>query len=390
MTKPIASLSLDLDNKWSYMKTHGDAGWDSFPSYLDVVVPRFLEFLDQRDIKITVFVVGQDAALEKNHDALASISAAGHEIGNHSFHHEPWLHLYSREQINDELARAEEHIERVTGERTIGFRGPGFSLSPDVLRVLADRGYEYDCSTFPTFLGPLARLYYFLTARLNEQQKQERKKLFGTMGEGFRPLRPYVWDLNGAVPSITQISRNALASGSSAFGHSEPDASAFRLMASGDSRGSLAPRPSALGLLEIPVTTMPWFKVPMHVSYLLYLDQFSRPLAMTYWRMALTLCRLSGVAPSLLLHPLDFLGRDDDRDLDFFPAMRSPSARKVELVGKVIDEMAKHYDIRPMREHAASLECCGSTQPSIQKPETQRPGHRPPLCELEPSRPHTL
>ena len=27
--KPIASLSLDLDNKWSYMKTHGDAGWDA-------------------------------------------------------------------------------------------------------------------------------------------------------------------------------------------------------------------------------------------------------------------------------------------------------------------------------------------------------------------------
>jgi hypothetical protein len=40
--KPPASLSLDLDNQWSYMKTHGDAGWESFPSYLDVVVPRVL------------------------------------------------------------------------------------------------------------------------------------------------------------------------------------------------------------------------------------------------------------------------------------------------------------------------------------------------------------
>ena len=43
MTKPLASLSLDLDNKWSYMKTHGDAGWEAFPSYLDIVVPRVLE-----------------------------------------------------------------------------------------------------------------------------------------------------------------------------------------------------------------------------------------------------------------------------------------------------------------------------------------------------------
>lgn len=329
MQKPIASLSLDLDNKWSYMKTHGDAGWDAFPSYLDVCVPRFLEFLEQRNLKITVFVVGQDAALEKNHDALASISAAGHEIGNHSFHHEPWLHLYSKEQIHDELARAEEHIERVTGERTIGFRGPGFSLSDDVLRVLFERGYQYDCSTFPTFLGPLARLYYFMTARLDDQQKTERKKLFGTWDEGFRRLRPYAWDMSVAKPIAN---RNV----KSAFGS----------------------RPSALGqksLLEIPVTTMPWFKVPIHVSYLLYLDQFSRFAAINYWRMALTLCRLSGVAPSLLLHPLDFLGCEDDSDLNFFPAMRVPSARKLELLDQVLGMMTKHYDVRPMRDHAAAI-----------------------------------
>ena len=48
--KPVASLSLDLDNKWSYMKTHGDSGWDTYPSYLDVVVPRVLAFLKERDL----------------------------------------------------------------------------------------------------------------------------------------------------------------------------------------------------------------------------------------------------------------------------------------------------------------------------------------------------
>lgn len=310
---PVASLSLDLDNKWSYMKTHGDQGWESFPTYLHIVVPRFLDFLKQRGIKITVFVVGQDAALDKNHEALAMIPADGHEIGNHSFHHEPWLHLYSYERINEELARTEEHLERVTGQRPVGFRGPGFSLSKDVLRVLQTRGYEYDCSTFPTFLGPLARLYYFMTAKLDEQQKEERKKLFGTISEGFRPLRPYVWNLGEETLAGT---------------------------------GSL---------VEIPVTTMPLFKVPIHVSYLLYLDQFSRGLALTYWHMALTMCRAAGVAPSLLLHPLDFMGCDDDSDLSFFPAMRIPSARKLDLVGQVIDSMAKHYDIVPMREHARSI-----------------------------------
>src|SRR5438270_4437962 len=82
----IASLSLDLDNKWSYLKTHGDGGWEEFPSYLDAVVPRFLALLDRLGLRITVFVVGQDAALPKNRAALAAIGGAGHEIGNHSFH----------------------------------------------------------------------------------------------------------------------------------------------------------------------------------------------------------------------------------------------------------------------------------------------------------------
>ena len=87
------------------MKTHGDEGWEAFPSYLDVVVPRVLEILDEKQLKITFFVVGQDAAREENHPALRSIAEAGHEIGNHSFHHEPWLHLYSDEQIAEEFDR---------------------------------------------------------------------------------------------------------------------------------------------------------------------------------------------------------------------------------------------------------------------------------------------
>ena len=95
----ISSVSLDLDNKWSYMKTHGDAGWETFPSYLPQVVPTILDVLKSLDMKITFFIVGQDAVLPINHEPLSAIAAAGHEIANHSFHHEPWLHEYSREQL---------------------------------------------------------------------------------------------------------------------------------------------------------------------------------------------------------------------------------------------------------------------------------------------------
>jgi hypothetical protein len=304
MSRPIASLSLDLDNKWSYLKTRGDPRWESHPSYLDVVVPRFLEMFQSLELTATVFVVGQDAALDKNHDAIASIAAAGHEIGNHSFHHEPWLHRYSEQQIEGELAATEEHLENVAGRRPLGFRGPGYSFSQTTLRVLARRGYQYDASTFPTFLGPVARAYYFLTAKLNRGQKEERKALFGTLRDGFRPLRPYWWHLDGGR------------------------------------------------VLEVPVTTMPFFKLPIHVSYLLYLRQFSRRLARCYCRFALGLCRLSGVAPSMLLHPLDFLGCEDESDLAFFPAMGMKRDKKIQLVRETIQMISERYEIVTLQEHA--------------------------------------
>jgi peptidoglycan/xylan/chitin deacetylase (PgdA/CDA1 family) len=305
--KPAASLSLDLDNKWSYMKTHGDPGWESFPSYLDVVVPRALAFLKERNLRITFFIVGQDAALEKNAEALGQIPAAGHEIGNHSFHHQPWLHLYSEPEIEAELAEAEAEIERATARRPIGFRGPGYSLSPATLRVLARRGYQYDASTFPTFLGPLARAYYFMTAKLSDEERKQRKALFGKLRDGFRPIKPYRWRVDGRT------------------------------------------------LIEIPVTTMPVTKAPIHVSYLLYLSVYSTTLALSYFRNVMRLCRLTGTQPSLLLHPLDFLGSDDTQDLSFFPAMRMPSEKKLQVVSRALRMMTDNFNVLPLEEHAREV-----------------------------------
>ena len=76
--KPNASLSLDLDNLWAYQMTHGDPGWEEHPTYLPEVVPIFTRLVAETGLRITVFVVGQDAALEVNRDALAAITAAGH------------------------------------------------------------------------------------------------------------------------------------------------------------------------------------------------------------------------------------------------------------------------------------------------------------------------
>lgn len=306
--KPIASLSLDLDNKWSYMKTHGDAGWESYPSYLDIVAPRAVEFLGERGLNITFFIVGRDASLEKNHTALQTIADAGHEIGNHSFDHEPWLHLYSRDEIVEEFEKTEDALFAATGKHPVGFRGPGYSLSPTVLEVLAERGYEYDCSTLPTYIGPFARAYYFLRSpKMSGEEKEKRKKLFGTFRDGLQTLRPHVLDING--------------------------------------------RP----LAEIPVTTFPVIKTPIHASYVIYLATFSRTLAMTYWRSALAMCRLTGTEPSLLLHPLDLTCGEEVPELRFFPAMDLPLNTKLEILDEILSIYSMNFDVVNMRTHASDV-----------------------------------
>lgn len=302
--KPITSLSLDLDNKWSYMKTHGDEGWEEFPSYLDIAVPRILEFLKARDLSITFFIVGQDAALEKNHAVLKSIADAGHEIGNHSFNHEPWLHLYSYEKLSEELAKAEEVIETATGVKPTGFRGPGFSLSENTLRVLANRNYKYDATVFPNVLNPLARAYMFSTSNLTKEQKEQRKALFGTLDDALRPVKPYKWKLDEKQ------------------------------------------------LVEIPVTTMPIFKVPIHLSYVLFLSRYSTWLAIAYFRFSIMMCKLTGTSPSVLLHPLDFLGADDAPELAFFPGMQISLEKKLEVVSKVLQILEASYTVTTMEKHA--------------------------------------
>jgi hypothetical protein len=320
--KPTASISLDLDNQWSYMRTHGDAGWESYPSYLSHVLPLALTTLAAQRLKATVFLVGRDAEQERHRELLGQIPQQGHEVGNHSQNHLQWMHRLPRPELEREITLAEEAITTATGVRPRGFRGPGFACSTPLLQILAQRGYDYDCSTFPTFVGPLARAYYFMTARkLTQKETEERQDLFGDVRDGFRPLRSYLWTF-------------------------------------GDARGDAgAPLPE---LLEIPVTTMPGVRTPIHMSYVLYLAQRSSFLALRYLETALRLCAATGIEPSILLHPLDFISGDTCSALRFFPAMAMPATYKRELVSRALALLAQRFDVVPMGEHARRLRAAGS------------------------------
>ena len=301
------ALSLDLDNLWTYLMVHGDATWKDYPSYLDRVVPVALDLLAERKLQITFFVVGIDAAMPAHREILRSIVASGHEIGNHSHRHEPWLHRYQADELKRELETAHEAISIATGEEPVGFRGPGYSVSPAGIGVLDAMGYLYDASTLPTFIGPLARRYYFRSAGLTPEQRAEREYLFGQAREGLRPIRPYRWNGSGGQ------------------------------------------------LLEIPVTTSPLLRLPFHPSYFLYIAERSIALARSYVKTSLAMCSMAGVTPALLLHPLDFLGGDEISDLKFFPGMHTDGRTKRQRIGEYLDLLVDYGEVTSMNKSAARL-----------------------------------
>ena len=124
-SRPLAPLSLDLDNKWSYLKTHGDGSWRDWPSYFDVVVPRILSLLADRGLTITFFVVGTDAESPAHREHLQAITAAGHDIGSHSHLHEPWLHLYDRADAPLRSRAGARRHRRGDRPRAARLSGPG-------------------------------------------------------------------------------------------------------------------------------------------------------------------------------------------------------------------------------------------------------------------------
>ena len=144
---------------------------------------------------------------------------------------------------------------------------------------------------------------------MDEAEREKRSRLFGRLRDGLRPIRPYEWE------GLTSGGR----------------------------------------LMEIPVTTAPLLRFPIHMSYLGFLGGRAPRLARAWLRGALAACRATGVEPSFLLHPLDFIGADVVKELSFFPGMDQPTERKLRLLDDMIDVLAEGFELTTLRAHAEAI-----------------------------------
>ena len=140
-----------MDEATHYAAIHGvlDELGDAARAVYDRCLPRLSDWLSAESIPASVFVIGEDLERSENRNAIASMSRAGHEIGNHSYHHHYDLTRRPASEMRDEVELATQIIEEASGVRPVGFRAPGYTSSDTLFGVLSELGLEYDSSVFP-------------------------------------------------------------------------------------------------------------------------------------------------------------------------------------------------------------------------------------------------
>jgi hypothetical protein len=204
----LASLSIDLDALEHYHRIHGlpepSPGED--PVY-GKAVERFGELCARLGVRGTAFCVGRNLEHPRAAAAVRRLAEGGHEIANHSFSHDYALSHRSPVEIAAELRGGADAIARVTGRPPVGFRAPGYTLSPALLSALAADGYRYDSSAFPAlpyYLGKAAVMGVLALTRRPSRAVLDRPRVLLAPRTPYhpRPDEPYA---RGAPPAALPI-----------------------------------------------------------------------------------------------------------------------------------------------------------------------------------------
>ncbi len=99
--------------------------------------PPLLDLLAKKGVTAAFFLAG--ARAEAHPDLAARVIEVGHEIGNHSYRHDPFLMLRGTGRIREEILRGREAIAQL-GVLTFAFRPPVGITNPRLGRPLVEAG----------------------------------------------------------------------------------------------------------------------------------------------------------------------------------------------------------------------------------------------------------
>lgn len=303
-----ACVTVDLDGLDCYRTIHGRTPrWDSEPDPAYTVgVARLLDFLAERHIQGTLFVIGRDVEETEHAAILRGATALGHELASHSYGHSYALRDERPATIALDLDRADEAIAEV-GSDNVGFRAPGYNIDPKILEACTDRGYLYDSSIFACPPYWLAKAAVMGWMRVSGRKSGSSMTRFETLTA---PIVPY------------RASRDT-------------------------------PWRRGDGIWEIPMCVVPGVRFPVIGTSLHVMRERGFDLAYPAIRNAYE--RIL----NLEFHAIDFMDSDDPgtEDLvDVQPDLRVPWQTKRARYVHVFDRVAEDYEFVPLRRAVESLD----------------------------------
>jgi polysaccharide deacetylase family protein (PEP-CTERM system associated) len=150
---PLRLLTFDLED-WYHILDHPEtelpAQWERYPSRIEANTDRILEWLRERRIRSTWFVLGWVA---ERYPSLVRRIAKEHEIAAHGYAHQ-LVYRTDRKGFREDTLRCLDAIRQTTGQDVSIYRAGGFSVTqstPWVFEELAAYGIRVDASLFPAY-----------------------------------------------------------------------------------------------------------------------------------------------------------------------------------------------------------------------------------------------
>ncbi len=182
-------ITMDLDPLSCYSRLYGlpDVANATDP-VLTKAPERLAQLLDPIGAKATFFVVGNTLEQHEHASAIAGMARQGFEISNHTWSHPYELSRMAPAEIDAEIYRGAQAIEKICGQAPVGFRAPGYLLGQHVLGRLILQHVAYDASVLPS---PGYQAIKAFAMALLKIGNKNTSAILGDPRESLAPSAPY-------------------------------------------------------------------------------------------------------------------------------------------------------------------------------------------------------
>jgi Polysaccharide deacetylase len=292
--KPFAWISIDVDSVASHLQGYGIADSDDTESIYRVAIPRAVRLFDRLGVRCTFFLIASEAA--RHRATVRSLVSAGHEVASHSMTHPVPFALNGQDAIQREVIDSRTLLEDLSGSGVVGFRAPGWDADVSLTSLLAEAGYRYDASAYPSWVLLLLRR---------------------------------------AISSRSSGGGSGRTGGGGAWDNPAPH----------------MVNTSAGGIAEFPISTTPLVRLPYYHTLRFLLPG-------TGFRIIRHLAHLRRFPVGYVFHAVDFLDAQVDRldrRITRHPGMNLPLETKLHMAEEAVTALTRHRTVLPLQNLNALL-----------------------------------